>query len=167
MYEYTLMTDAATLHPYMVREKKIDYQNMKQIDNPDEIVRLVNTVFRLDERAEEHVYLITMNSRCDVTGVFLIGKGDSTTSICSVRDMMQRVLLSGANGFVVVHNHPGGDMTPSSFDEKLTKRAATVGMLFQVQLLDSIIVTRNGWLSFKMSLPDVLEPYEVPNEWIK
>ena len=129
MYEYSLMRDKTTKRPYMVEEKKVDYPNVTKMDDPDQIVRMMLAVYKMDDLAEESVYMLTMNAKCDVTGVFMIGKGDTTTCICSVRDMMTRALLSGASGIVLVHNHPSGDPTPSDLDLTICKRVATVGAL--------------------------------------
>lgn len=166
MYEYSLMRDKTTKRPYMVEEKKVDYPNVTKMDDPDQIVRMMLAVYKMDDLAEESVYMLTMNAKCDVTGVFMIGKGDTTTCICSVRDMMTRALLAGATGFILVHNHPTGDPTPSDIDMQLTKRAATVGALLQVQMLDSLIVGNGIYVSMQREYPDTIKPMKVPNEWI-
>ena len=87
------------------------------------------SVYRMADKAEEYLYMLTMNTKMDITGVFLIGKGDVNTCIASVRDVMTRALLSGASGIVLVHNHPSGDPTPSDLDLTICKRVATVGAL--------------------------------------
>ena len=167
MYEYTLMLDRATRRPYMVEEKKVDYPNVTRMSDPDQIVRMMISVYRMADKAEEYLYMLTMNTKMDITGVFLIGKGDVNTCIASVRDVMTMALLSGASGIVLVHNHPSGDPTPSDLDLTICKRVATVGALLQVQLIDSIVIGDNVYHSMHGNEPDALEPMEVPNEWIR
>lgn len=65
------------------------------------------------------------------------------------REVIRRAILMDATAFIVVHNHPSGDPSPSRADVELTRElvaaAATVGML----VLDHIIVGRSGCQSFK------------------
>ena len=167
MYEYTILLDKTTRHPYMVEDRKVDYPNVKRMDDPDQIVRMMVSVYKMSEKAEEYMYMLTMNKKCDITGVFMIGKGDVSTCTCSVRDTMTRALLAGASGIVLVHNHPSGDPTPSDLDMAVTKRIATVGAMLQIELLDSLIIGNDMYVSLHEQQPDVLKPMEVPNDWIR
>lgn len=51
-----------------------------------------------------------------------------------------RLLLSGARGFVLVHNHPSGDSTPSAIDISNTKKVKEGAELLTIELFDHIIV---------------------------
>jgi DNA repair protein RadC len=64
------------------------------------------------------------------------------------------VLTASAFAFILVHNHPSGDPTPSEADRRLTTRLSEAARLLQVQLLDHVILGSpdNGrlpWFSFK------------------
>jgi len=50
---------------------------------------------------------------------------------------------------VLVHNHPSGDPTPSEKDRTLAERLEEVGRIVGIQVLDHIIVARNGTRSFR------------------
>lgn len=56
-------------HPFLVRERGYRYDNVK-MDAPEKIVDMVNECFNLCNMAEEHVYMVALNSAAVVTGVF-------------------------------------------------------------------------------------------------
>lgn len=165
MYEYTLNIDRISKRPYLVKEEKVDYLKTRRMNSPDRIVEFMNHAYRLADKAEEWLYLITMNAKCDVTGVFLVGKGTATLCLAGVNEIMARALLAGARAMVLVHNHPSGDPTPSKEDLKLTRNLAGAGKIMQVVLHDSIIVGDCTYYSVNQECPEELEP-EVP-DWAK
>ena len=65
------------------------------------------------------------------------------------RQLFERIFSLGASGFVLIHNHPSDDPTPSAEDIKLTNALVKAARLFQIQLHDHLIVGRNGYASFK------------------
>ena len=53
-----------------------------------------------------------------------------------------------ATGIIVAHNHPSGNLKPSSEDIKITKQIEEAGKILNIQLLDHLIITQNSYLSF-------------------
>lgn len=80
-----------------------------------------------------------------------LGRGRSARwrRMVYVRKVIERALAHKASGFVVVHNHPSGDPTPSDHDREVTRAlklaAATVG----VRLLDHLIIGEAASFSFR------------------
>jgi DNA repair protein RadC len=60
------------------------------------------------------------------------------------RDPLRAALREGASAFVLVHNHPSGDPTPSAEDIAFTAKVARAARIVSTPLLDHVIVTRNG-----------------------
>ena len=156
MTMYDILMKKPSRRPTLVREIEIDYEATKRMCSPDRIVDLMKKCYRMDEKADEYVYMLTMNTKCDLTGVFLIGKGNTRVSAASTREIFIRALLAGATGIVLVHNHPSGDPSPSKEDLELTKRVATIGRLLEIAVLDHIIIG-DRWWSMKSSCPDLLQ----------
>lgn len=71
-----------------------------------------------------------------------VSVGSLMATLTSPREVMKSVVLSNSAGVILIHNHPGGNMCPSSDDIQLTERIATVMDLMGVQLLDHIILGR-------------------------
>lgn len=99
----------------------------------------------------EQVWIVMMNGSNDLQGCVRVGEGGMHGCALRPSDILRPVLLAGASGYVVIHNHPSGDPTPSGADVELTRVLAEASELVGVYLLDHVIVTRdpNVWRSLK------------------
>ena len=131
----------------LVKEKGVNY-DVGSLDNAKSIVNMMNDVTELNKKAEEHIYLIGVNTKNKVVGIFLISKGTVNQSLASPREIFIRLLLVGAVHFMVCHNHPSKDCTPSREDMVLTRRLKEAGLLLNIPLVDHIIVGGNWYYSF-------------------
>ena len=61
---------------------------------------------------------------------------------------MQAAILGNASAMILSHNHPSGNKRPSNQDDSLTDRVKEAAKLFDIQLLDHIIVTDSGYYSY-------------------
>ncbi|WP_340313299.1 JAB domain-containing protein [Rhizorhabdus argentea] len=65
------------------------------------------------------------------------------------RELVRQALDIGATGMILAHNHPSGDSTPSNSDMVITRAIFEAAKLFDIRLLDHIIVSRSGFYSFR------------------
>lgn len=144
-YEARLSGDDRTM---LVKEKGKNYE-AERLDSPADIALMMRMLLNMGQMAEEHCYIIAMNNSCKVLGVFLISKGTANASIISPREVYMRALLSGAMQIVLCHNHPSGDVCPSGFDIKTTKRIKETGEMVNIALIDHIIIGGDEYFSFK------------------
>ena len=70
-------------------------------------------------------------------------------TIAQPRDVFRPAIKDSAKSILLVHNHPSGDPTPSDQDRTLTARLEEAGRIVGIQILDHIIVARNGVVSLK------------------
>jgi len=109
------------------------------------------------EAGREQLVVFTMDTRHRCTGYFLISVGTINESLAHPREILRPVIMSGAYGFVLLHNHPSGDSTPSEADRALTRRIREAADLLQIHLLDHVIMGEvapergqvTGYFSFK------------------
>ncbi len=134
-------------HNVLVKENSCNYPTCT-FNNPQSVVEMLNDVFRLNRQAEEYVYMIALNTKGKILGVFELSHGTINFSVCNSREIFIRALLCGASGIILAHNHPSGDITPSKEDITTHKRIKETGQLIGIELLDNIIVG-DGYLSFK------------------
>ncbi|WP_395461300.1 JAB domain-containing protein [Wolbachia endosymbiont (group B) of Ablattaria laevigata] len=66
-----------------------------------------------------------------------------------VREIIKRALLIGSTSIVISHNHPSGDIQPSSSDMFLTRQLAEACKSIGIELIDHIIITFSSYFSFK------------------
>lgn len=126
----------------LVQDDEYYYKDI-QMNEPKYIVDLANHVFRLNRKAEEHLYALAMDVKCNIIGGFLLGKGTASQLTITPREILIRMLLCGASRFVLIHNHPSGDTIPSREDLLLTRRVKESADLLGVVLTDHIIVGDN------------------------
>lgn len=110
------------------------------IKSPDDAVNVGKGFMRIHEEPEEYMYMICMNTKNKIIGVFEISHGSVNASIVSPREVFQKALLANAVSIILMHNHPSGDSTPSREDIEVTKRLVEAGKIVGVEVLDHIIV---------------------------
>jgi DNA repair protein RadC len=84
------------------------------------------------------VVLLDAQNRC-VTKVD-ISKGTVNESLAAPREIFRPAIIHSAYAFVLVHNHPSGQTSPSEADLQLTKRVAAAAQILQIHFLDHVIV---------------------------
>lgn len=119
------------------------------IRSPDDVSYFAKSFLRMHEESEEYLYMICMNTKNRIVGVFELSHGNVNSSIFSVREIFQKALLANAVSIIVMHNHPSGDPTPSREDIEVTKRTVEAGKIIGVQVLDHIIIGDGSYASLK------------------
>lgn len=132
------------------KEHSINCPDMdRKMNSPEKVVSLARRHLRIHEQTEEYLYMVCMNTKLDMVGVFELSHGNVNSSVFSVREMFQKALLANAVSIILMHNHPSGDCTPSREDIKATERAVEAGRILGVDVLDHIIIGRPGYISLK------------------
>ena len=143
------MTNISIYELRLVKEGKEQYNVDEQITNPETAVKIINKIFDLENKAEEEMVMMTLDTKNKATGLFRISKGTINASMVHPREIFKRAMLHNANSIMLFHNHPSGDLDPSQEDINTTNRLADSGTLLGIKLLDHIIISREGHLSFK------------------
>jgi DNA repair protein RadC len=89
-----------------------------------------------------------MNRANKVLGILDVSTGGVTGTVADPRVIFAAAIKAGACGFIVAHNHPSGNLLASQSDIELTKRLKEGGKILEIQLLDHVIVTTEGYFSF-------------------
>lgn len=135
------------LHNVLIKEHGCNYP-VDKLDNPAVIVKMLNDIFKLNKQTEEYMYMIALNIKCKVLGIFEISHRTVCYSFCEPREIFIKSLLCGASSIILAHNHPSQDINPSKEDIFVYNRIKEAGKIIGVELLDSIIVGA-GYYSFK------------------
>ena len=90
----------------------------------------------------ESLRIALLDTRLRATRFLTISDGTVNETIAHPRDILHPVVLHRAHGFLLVHNHPSGDPSPSRADRDLTRRIAEAAALLQVNFLDHLIIGR-------------------------
>jgi DNA repair protein RadC len=96
------------------------------------------------EPAFESVILIGLNGKNRVIGVVEVSRGGMHGASLTPRDVLVPALVMGASAFVLAHNHPSGDPTPSREDIVMTAAIRAAADVVGCPLLDHVVVTADG-----------------------
>ena len=118
----------------------------KKISSPDDIYEVCKNM-RYNE--QEVLKLICLNTKNEIIKDIDIFKGGISSSIVDVKILMKEVIKNNSTSFIVCHNHPSGDSTPSREDVDVTLRLQKVGELLGCKLLDHIIIGNKTYTSLK------------------
>ncbi len=117
----------------------------KELTNPEKVYQLIKS--KLKDYHKEYFYIIILNSRN--YSVAEVSVGSLNASIVHPREVFSEAIKNKAASVIFAHNHPSGDPEPSEDDLIITKRLVEVGKIIGIEVTDHIIVTKNGFLSFK------------------
>lgn len=136
-------TNSAPSLRFVLRENPSPYGAAKiLLDSPERISDYFKNTLSTDENFEsnkEHIFVIAVDSRLRVIGYNIVSVGTINQANCHPREILRPVIVAGAYGFVMIHNHPSGDPSPSRADEQVTRRILEASTLMQIQFLDHVI----------------------------
>lgn len=96
----------------------------------------------------EQFKVIFSNRGNKVLGVMEVSSGGIAGTVADSRLIFAAAIKAVATGIILAHNHPSGNFTPSQDDIDLTRKIKEGGKLLDIQLLDHLIVTSEGYYSF-------------------
>lgn len=102
----------------------------------------------LAKEKQEHFYAIYLNNAKRVIKDILLFKGTINHSLVHPREVFKEAYNCDATCIICVHNHPSGNVMPSREDLNITSRLKEIGELFNIAILDHIIVSESGYYSF-------------------
>lgn len=102
----------------------------------------------LEELKTEEFWVLFLNQSNKVIHIEKLTQGGITQSVVDVRIVFKLALEKYATGIIIAHNHPSGNLKPSTEDKAITEKICEAGKLLNVQLLDHLIITRSSYFSF-------------------
>ena len=106
---------------------------------------------RFRHESVEYIMLLLLDSGLHLIDERILSKGTVNASLLSPREVFIHALQLQAAGIMLLHNHPGGDPSPSGNDIQITDRIEQIGVLADIPLFDHIIIGDNKYFSFKES----------------
>lgn len=131
----------------------MEYGEASRLDSAYKIARMACTVFGLNKRAEEYLHLVVSDIKFTPIAAFEVSHGAVDATVVEPSDIFKRILLSGGKNFVLIHNHPSGDVTPSESDINTTSRIKEGAKIPGLNFADHIIIGHGeSYYSFRESV---------------
>lgn len=135
-----------------IPEIKIRYNKGKpfaKISSSKEVHDFLLKVYGRNIGIQEHFVLLLADNSLNIFGYYKHTVGTPTSTMADIPMLMGIVLKSMARAFIISHNHPSGNTSPSDADKSLTRSVSKAAETMQLRMLDHIIVTKdNGYYSF-------------------
>lgn len=97
----------------------------------------------------EEFKILHLNNNNDVVNVHHVSKGGLTGTLVDIRIVAREALHIQCAGVCLLHNHPSGTLKASQPDIYISKKIEKALALFDIKVLDHVIMTREGYLSLK------------------
>ena len=120
---------------------------LKKITSSKAVFEIMQPI--IGELIHEEFWVLFLNNANKVIYKSQISKGGITGTIVDVRMVFKMALEQNATSIILTHNHPSGKLEASDADKTLTKQLKLAGQQLSIPVLDHIIITENGYLSFQ------------------
>ena len=141
MYEYTKQR----LELRIVRDAALDKRYKQRIQCSADAEKYLAG---LESEATEKFVAMFLSTRNEILALLTMFSGGMTETVVDTKVLIKTALDIGATCVLVAHNHPSGDTAPSAEDIGITHRIRDAAKLFNIRLLDHIIVGQGPAYSF-------------------
>lgn len=129
----------------MVREGRPVYT--AQLATPADVVAFFRK--KIGSSVQERFLALYLDARNVPLGWQEVSRGTVSASLVHPREVFLAAVSLVASAVILCHNHPSGDLTPSTDDVALTRRLVDAGRLLGIEVLDHLVVTAEEFLSFR------------------
>lgn len=112
------------------------------------------------DRKQEHFICISINGANEVIKSRVVSVGLVNKTQVHPREVFADPITDRASAIIVAHNHPAGDLAPSTEDKEITGQLKSAGEILGVRLLDHIIFNKKGYYSFLENGELTLTPFQ-------
>ena len=118
------------------------------MNNPDAAIRVMNEF--LSQMDRELFCIVNLQADLTPINMNIVSVGSLNEALINPREIFKSAILSNAHSMMLIHNHPSGNLIPSTSDIQTTARMQELGELMGISLVDHIITGRNGnYYSFR------------------
>jgi DNA repair protein RadC len=116
------------------------------VKKAEDILPLIS---HIADKKQEYFLCISLNGANEVIGNRVVTVGLLNTNQVHPREVFADAISDRAASIILAHNHPSGILAPSPDDVITTRQLIDAGNIIGISVLDHIIVTKKGYLSFK------------------
>lgn len=117
-----------------------------KITSPERAYEYLKDIQHIDR---EVFVCVGLNTKNEVIFRENVSVGSLNASVVHPREVFKNLIRKNCNSFLIAHNHPSGDTTPSREDIAVTERLSKAGQILGIELLDHLIVGNGKYVSLK------------------
>lgn len=117
------------------------------VRSPSDVVEFLGA--ELADLAQEQLRVVLLDTKNRILGTQLIYQGGLNATVVRLADCFREAVARNAAAVIFCHNHPSGDPRASADDIRLTEEAGKVGNLLGIEVLDHVIIGREGSVSLR------------------
>lgn len=130
-----------------LKYKKSEFRKAK-IQSSKDAADYIRQFYFDDLMIYESFFMVMLNRGNNTTGFVKISQGGISGTVVDVKLIAKYAIESLACSVIVAHNHPSGTLTPSDQDVKITRKIREALTLFDIQVLDHVILAEDKHYSF-------------------
>ena len=143
------MTNNIVSEVELTYKNNVPYNQRQKISNSQGAYEILTNLFPENTMDYRETFIVLYLNRANqVLGYSVISQGGTSNTTVDIKMVIQTALLANASCIMLAHNHPSGNVQPSSDDNKITKRIMEAARLFDITVLDHIIITNESYYSF-------------------
>ena len=128
------------------RRRAVEQPERRQVRSAKQVYDYFYPMMR--DLPVEEVHVLLLNQSAVVIDSVRIGMGGLTETVVDVRVILREALLKRDTALILCHNHPSGNLRPSTHDDRLTRQVQEAAKLLNLNLADHVIFTDNGYYSY-------------------
>ena len=138
-----------------------------KILNSDDLFGIMQRVLQRENKIDqdrEHFWVIGLATNNRLLFIELVSKGTVNKTLVEPMEVFSLALQKRAVKIILAHNHPSGELKPSTSDLELTDRLIQVGKIVNTEVIDHLIITEKAYLSFIDT--GLMQQLEESNRWV-
>ena len=120
-------------------------KNNKKISSAKDVF---DELIEYTTKNQEHFILLTLDGAGHLINKRVVFKGTLNQSLVHPREVFADAIADRSAAIIIAHNHPSGSLEPSVEDIEITKRLSKVADIIGIDLIEHIIISKNGYFSF-------------------
>jgi DNA repair protein RadC len=142
-----MKTYKSNIDQYFLRKEKADLKRV-QVTNSEIAYKYIKEFYFNDIEIYESFFILIVNRANTTIGFAKISQGGTAGTVIDVKIIAKYCIEGLAHGVILAHNHPSGNIKPSEQDKQITSTTKNALSLFDIKVLDHIILTEDNYFSF-------------------
>ena len=134
--------------------KPSNYKKVRVLSS-EHLAGMLMQELRFEKR--EYVKLILLNNKNEILKIINISQGGTNFANVNIMEIIGEAIKIKAPKMILVHNHPSGDPTPSKADIKITDEIYNAARIFQIDLIDHLVIGDGKYRSIFVELKQKIE----------